>query len=91
MSHPGASHTQASQCVDSVNVHRAASADSLSATSSEGQGGVNLVLDANERVQHHGSRLVQVEGVGLHAGLLGGLIRVPSVDLEGLGLCVGVH
>lgn len=92
MSHPRCiEHTQTGQCVDSVNVHGAASTNALSATSPEGQSWVDLVLDANQRVQHHGSRLVQIEGVGLHARLLRGLIGIPPVDLEGLGLCVGVE
>lgn len=77
-------HTQAGQGVDSVNVHGAASADTLSAAPAEGQGGVDLVLNTDQSVQHHGTSLVQVQGVGLHSGLLGGLVRVPAVDMEGL-------
>lgn len=83
-------HTQACQCVDSVNVHGAAPTNALSATPSKGQSWVHLVLDANQGVQHHRTSLVQVEGVGLHARLAGGLIGVPSVDLECLDLAVRV-
>lgn len=74
--------TQACKCVDTIDVHRTASADSLSATPSEGQGRVGLVLDADERVEHHRAGLVEVERVLLHVRLLGGFIGVPSVDLE---------
>lgn len=82
------SHTQASKGVDSVNVHRTATADALSATPAERQRRVNLVLDSDQRIQHHGASLVQIERVRLHLGLLLRLIRVPSVDVESLGLGV---
>ena len=78
-------HTQAGQGVDTVNVHRTATADTLSATSPESQSGVHLVLDADQRIQHHRAGLVQVQRVSLHLRLLGGLIGVPAVDMEGLG------
>lgn len=80
--------TKACQCVDSVNVHGAASANALATTSPEGQSGVHLVLDPDERIQHHGSRLVQVQSVRLHLGLGRGLVGVPSVDVEGLHLSI---
>lgn len=54
-------HTQTGESVDTVNVHRTATADTLAATPSEGQSRVDLVLDTDERIQHHGSGLVQVE------------------------------
>lgn len=79
---PGFKHTQASQGVDTVNVHRTATADTLSAASPEGQGGVHLVLYPDERIEHHGPGLVQIQLVGLHGGLLGGLVGVPAVDME---------
>lgn len=79
-------HTKACQCVDSVNVHGAASTNALATTSPERQSGVHLVLDSDKRIQHHGSRLVQVERVRLHLGLGRGLIGIPSVDVERLHL-----
>lgn len=84
--------TQTSQRVDAVNVHGATSANTLSATPSEGESRVGLVLDPDQRVEHHGAGLVEVERVLLHARLAGRLIRVPSVDLELLnpGLRVGL-
>lgn len=69
-----------------VDVHGTAATDTLTTTSSEGQSGINLVLDADEGVQDHGSGLAEVEGVGLQAWLLAGGIGAPSVDLEGLQL-----
>lgn len=61
--HEGMKRTQASQSVDTVDVHGARSADTLTTTPSEGQGGVDLILDPDQRIQHHGTRLVQIESV----------------------------
>lgn len=80
----GYPHTQARQRVDTINVHCAATANTLSAASPESEGRVHLVLDPDKRIQHHGSGLVQVEGVGLHLGLGRGLIGIPAVDVESL-------
>lgn len=83
-------HTQASKGVDTIDVHRTATADTLTATPSEGQGGVDFVLDPNERIQHHGAGLGQVQFVGLHLGLLGRSIGAPAVNLELLDLRGGL-
>lgn len=56
--------------VDTVNVHGAATADTLTAGATEGQRRVDLVLDLKKGVQNHGARLVQIDIVGLHLGLL---------------------
>ena len=82
--------TQAGKSVDTVNVHGAGTADTLSATAAESEGGVELVLDSDQGVEHHGAGLVKVEGVALHARLVAGSIGVPSVDVESLDLAVGV-
>lgn len=77
-------HTQTGQGVDTVNVHGAGSADTLTAGSAESQSRVNLVLNPDKSVEHHGTGLLEVELVALHAGLLSRLVRVPAVDLESL-------
>lgn len=77
-------HTEAGQGVLAVDVHGAGTADALAATSAEGQGRVDLVLDADDGVEHHGAGLVEVNGVALQARLLGGRVGVPAVDLERL-------
>lgn len=82
----GGDSAQASQGVLAVDVHGTAAADALSATPSEGQGRVLLVLDLDQGIQDHGARLVEVNGVGLKLGLLGRGIGIPSVDLERLDL-----
>jgi hypothetical protein len=40
-------HTQARQCINTINIHRATPANAFSATPSECQGRVDLVLDSN--------------------------------------------
>jgi hypothetical protein len=82
--------TQAGKGVLAVDVHGAATADTLTATSSEGQSRVELVLDSDKGIENHGSSLVEVQSVGLKTGLLAGGIGVPSVDLEGLHLGLGL-
>jgi hypothetical protein len=79
-------HTQAGEGVDTVNVHRAGTTNTLTARSAESQGRVKFVLYPDESIEHHGSGLVEVEVVGLHLGLLAGLVGVPAVDLESLHL-----
>lgn len=74
----------ASQSVDSANVHGAGSTDSLSTGSAECQGGVNLILNLDQGIQHHGGALVQVDLVLLHTRFLLWLVWVPSVDGERL-------
>lgn len=62
--------------VDAVNVHGAATTNTLAARAAEGQGRVNLVLDLQKGVENHGARLVQIDIVGLHPGLLSRILRV---------------
>ena len=81
-------HTQACQCIDAVDVHSTTAADSLSATPSECQGRVDLILDADQGIQHHRPSLIQIQRISLHVWLRGRLVRVPTVDVKGLGLGV---
>jgi len=82
---------QACKSVNTINVHRAASADTLSAAPSECEGGVDLIFDSDQGIQHHWAGFVQIQGVALHAWLGGWLIRVPSVDVECLDLRVCIR
>ena len=79
---------QARERVDTIDVHSARPADTLSTRPSERQGRIDLVLNANERIQHHRTGLVQVERIRLHSRLRRGLIRIPAVDVECLDLCI---
>jgi len=68
--------TKTSQSIDSINVHGTATADTLSATSSEGKGAVHFVLNFNKGIQNHGTTGIQVDLVCLQVRLLGRFIRV---------------
>lgn len=75
---------QTGQIVFTVNIHRATSANTFSARSSETESWILLVLDLDQSVQNHlTGHLVQVQFVFLHNWSLS-VIRVPSVDLERL-------
>jgi len=41
--------------VGALNVHGAGSADTLAAGATEGEGGINLVLNLDQGIEHHGS------------------------------------
>jgi hypothetical protein len=72
---------QASERVDTVNVHGARAADALAARSAEGERRVHLVLHLDQRVEHHRSAIVQVDLVLLHLRLCA-RVRIPAVDGE---------
>lgn len=75
---------KARKVVLAVDVHGAATADTFTATPPEDEGGVLLVLDLEEGVENHLTGLVEVELVVLKVRLLGGVVGVPAVNLEGL-------
>ena len=77
-------HTKAREVVLAVDVHGAGTADTLTATPPEDEGGILLVLDLEKGVKHHLAGLVEVEFVALEVGLLCGVVGVPAVDLESL-------
>lgn len=86
----GGGRTQTSQSINTINIHRAAPANTLSTAPAKRECGIHLVLDPNQRVEHHGPGLVQVQRVRLHPRLRGRLVGVPAVDVEGLDLGVGL-
>ena len=67
-----------------TNIHGAGATDSLPAGPPEGQTGVHLVLDLDQRVQHHRPAVVQINLVILHLWFAARLLRVKSVDGERL-------
>src|SRR3546814_12193896 len=73
---------EAGQRVRAVDVHRAGAADALAARPAEGQAGVDVVLDVDDRVQHHRAAAVQIDGVALQPRVLAG-VGAPAADLEG--------
>jgi len=71
---------EASQGVDTANVHGARATNAFAARPPEGQGWIHLIFDLDESVQDHGAALVQVHVVLLHAWLVARLLWVPSVN-----------
>src|SRR3546814_7489273 len=71
----------AGQRVGAVDVHRARTADALAAGAAEGQRGVDLVLDLDQRVQDHRPALVEVDLVGIGARVIV-VVRAPAIQLE---------
>lgn len=47
--------------VGALNVHGAGPANSLAAGATESKGGVNLVLDLDQSIEHHGSTRVHID------------------------------
>lgn len=75
---------EAGEAVVAVDVHGAAPADALAAAASEGERRVLLVLDLEQRVQHHRPAVGEVDLVVLEVRLRRRRVRVPPVDREGL-------
>lgn len=74
---------EAGEAVAAVDVHGAGAADALAAGAAEGEGRVDLVLDLDEGVEHHGPALLEVDLVVFELRLRGA-VRGPPVDREGL-------
>eukprot|EP00451_Oxyrrhis_marina_P049425 CAMPEP_0204468360 /NCGR_PEP_ID=MMETSP0471-20130131/10450_1 /ASSEMBLY_ACC=CAM_ASM_000602 /TAXON_ID=2969 /ORGANISM="Oxyrrhis marina" /LENGTH=586 /DNA_ID=CAMNT_0051470169 /DNA_START=118 /DNA_END=1878 /DNA_ORIENTATION=- len=75
---------QACKPILAVDVHGTRTTDALTATSSESQSGIHLVLDLDQPVQHHGAASRKIDVVLLQTRLPSNL-GVISVDLERLG------
>jgi hypothetical protein len=51
----------AGEAVLAVHVHRARTADAFAARTAEGQGRIDLVLDLEQRVEHHRAAFVEID------------------------------
>src|SRR5215467_2271026 len=69
----------AGKCVGAGDVHRARAAHALAAGPAEGEGGIDGVLDPDQRVKHHRAAFVHVDPVGVDARVLASL-WVEAVD-----------
>ena len=76
-------HTQASKSVNTVDIHRTATADAFSAASPESKSRIQFILDTNKRVEDHRAGLVQVQLVSLHLRLLCWVLGTPTINMEG--------
>ncbi len=68
--------------VSSIDVHGTTSTDSFTATTTECQSRIDLILDFEQGVQHHGSTCIQVHFIFLQTGLFAGLLRIPTINLN---------
>src|SRR3546814_6021347 len=69
--------------VCSSDLHRAGTANPFAAGTAERQCRIDLVLDLDQRIEHHRPALVHVHLVGVHARILAG-VRLVAIDLESL-------
>ena len=74
---------EAGERVGAVDVHGAGAADALAAGAAEGQRGVDLVLDLDQRVQNHRPAVVEIDRKAVEPRVLAAL-GIPAVDPEGL-------
>jgi len=51
---------QTSQSINSINIHRTTPTYSLPTTPSKCQRRINLILNPDQRIQHHRTRLIQI-------------------------------
>ena len=76
---------QAGKRIQPINIHGAGAANPLTAGTPEGERAVHLILDLDQRVQHHRPALVEINFESVIARVFAG-IRVPAIDLEILDL-----
>src|SRR4029077_13867653 len=69
----------AGEPIGAVDVHRAASAHALAAGSSESQRRIDLVLDPDQRVEHHRPAILDVDEIGVDARV-GAVLGIVAVD-----------
>ena len=81
--------TQTRQRIHAINVHRARATDALPARTPERQRRIQVILDLDERIQHHRSAFRQVDLVRLQRRLFRRRVRVPAVDFELLEFLAG--
>jgi hypothetical protein len=67
------------QRVGASDIHRARAADALAARAAKRQGGVDLVLDPQQPIEHHRSAIVAIDEIGIEARVLAA-IRVVAID-----------
>ena len=73
----------AGERVRAVDIHGARAADPFAARAAECHGGIDLVFDLDERVEHHGPAGVEVHLIGVGARILV-VVGIPAIDLEAL-------
>src|SRR5271170_2448288 len=69
----------ASQRIGTIDIHGAGAANALPAGAAEGQRGVDVVLDPDQRVENHRSAIAGVDIVGVQPRIAP-VVRVPAID-----------
>jgi len=70
------------QSVAAVDVHRTRTANAFATRASEGETGVEIILDVDQRVQNHRPTLVQIHFENFFARFFSWVLRIKSVNLE---------
>ena len=73
----------AGERVAPVDVHRTGTANPLTAGTAEGEAGIDLVLDLDQRVENHRPGIVEIQLIGVVARILA-RIGIVAIDLERL-------
>ena len=72
----------AGEAVLAVHVHRTRPANPLPARPAEGERGIDLRLDLDQRVEHHRAAIVEIDGEAVIARVFA-RVRIVTVHLEG--------
>src|SRR5579875_61645 len=75
---------RACQPIGAVDVHGAGAADAFAARAAKGERGVDVVLDPDQRVEHHRPAFVEIDFKRIDPWALTG-VWIIAVNLEGLG------
>ncbi len=77
----GVDRLETGERIRAVDVHGTRTADSLSARATERERRVDLILDRYQRIQNHGTAVIQVHLVGIQLWVLAGR-GIVSIDPE---------
>src|SRR5262249_1111731 len=65
--------------IGAVDIHRAGAANTLAAGAAEGQRGIDIGFDPDQRVEHHRAAIAGVDVIGIDARVAA-VLRIPAVD-----------
>jgi len=76
--------TETSQVMPSIDVHGTGATDTFTATSSEWESRIDLILDLDECVKEHGAALAHINVVGHILGPVIGVVGIASINVKPL-------
>src|SRR5690606_18614302 len=82
---------RAGEPIRAVHVHCATAADTLPARAPEGERRVDVVLDPDQRIEHHRPALIEIDLEGVEPGILTGrrVITIAFERFDASGACRG--